>query len=614
MIPRTLISRFGVAALLALALLAVFLPTLQTIPNGSDHYYMIDVGETQVVLNVWGTLHYTGYPVYVMTGSAIVGLLTALGVGPAAAAGVVSLLWALVGLGLVYTLAAHLTRRPLLAAALALVYGLTRTVWIHADIAEIYSFGFALLVLLLTLALWQRPVRGRICWLALFGGLAVAHHRALAFAAPALVLAVWPELVRAPRTLPRRLLVYLLLGLVGFLPYIYLPLRAWAGAGWVYGDPGTWAGFWEQFFATEAARFIGAPGTATDLQHNIDVVNGVLVTDLTLPGILAGIAGLIAGIASRKRRRAALVFAVLGAVSYAFHAALYTDVLSALILQITVSLAFGWLFLADAAIDWAARRGQAARGLAYAAAALVAVALGGTLYGQNRPFIQTLTEDPTGLETIALVEQTPPGSTLMIAWGHRHFAAGYARDVLGLLPDVTLVDHNADFASLIQERPLITPDFTFYERPISWWHDHLGAPVYLHAVAPSLIQISLEPEAVSAVTALEAAEVSLRCDDRQIMLDVTWAAPVTPTEDLSVFVHLLDADGNVLAQADQSAPVYGWRPLTSWMPGEAVRDVYALPRLPGAASIRFGLYHQLADGSFANELEHVVPVDCATED
>ena len=182
--------------------------------------------------------------------------------------------------------------------------------------------------------------------------------------------------------------------------------------------------------------------------------------------------------------------------------------------------------------------------------------------------------------------------------------------MLGQLPGVELVDHNADFARLVREGPLITPEFTFYERPVDWWQERLGAPVYLHAVAPSLIEIAPEPEMTDAVTALDAAAVEVSCTGSEIILNVAWAAPQTPTEDLSVFVHLLNTESAVIAQADQSAPVYGWRPLTSWLPGEAVRDVYALPRLAGAANIRFGLYHQLADGSFANDVERTVPVNC----
>jgi hypothetical protein len=614
MIQRILTSRLIVAILLLLALLAVFLPTLQTIVNGSDHYFMIDVGETQVVLNVWGTLHYTGYPLYVITGSAMTALFRTLGANPAAAASLVSLVWGLVGLGLVYALADHLSHRPWLAAAVALLYGLTRTYWIHTGIAEIYGFGFVLLMLLLVLALWQTPIRGRVYWLALVGGMAVAHHRSLAFVAPALVLAVWPQVVTPLRTLPRRLLAYLGLGLLGFLPYIYLPLRAWAGATWVYGFPGTWWGFWEQFFADEASRFVGLPDTPAELAHNVDVVNSVLLIDLTLLGLLVGLVGLGVGLARHKTRKPALVLLVSGLVSYLFHAALYTDVMSALVLQVTVSVAFGWLFLGDGLLDAMQKRSLALRGALVAGLAGVTAVFAFALIAQNKPFIENLTQNPTGVETIALVEGTPPDSTLMIAWGYRHFAAGYAHDVLGQMPTVTLVDHNADFARLIHERPLITPDFTFYNYPAAWWEEQTGGPVALSAVAPGLVRISPTPDMADGVTELDAVEAAVVCDETQIQLRVTWVAPETPTQDLSVFVHLLTAEDGMLAQADQSAPVYSWRPLTGWLPNEAIHDIYALPRLADAARIRFGLYHQNADGSFENVLERTLPVDCATGD
>lgn len=614
MISSRTLSRWLPLAALFLALLAIYASTLQTIPNGSDHYFMIDVGETQVVLNVWGTLHYTGYPHYVITGSALTALFRLFGANPAAAASLVSLVWGMVGALLVYALARQVTRRAWLAALVTFAYSLTRTVWIHANIAEIYGFGFVLLLLLLLLALWRGPIRGRIYWLALVGGVAVAHHRALAFVAPALLVAIWPELTRDPRTLPRRLLAYLGLGLLGFVPYIYLPLRAWAGANWVYGDPGTWVGFWEQFNATEAARFIGTPETASGLVANIEIVNRVLVTDLTLPGLLAGLLGLGVGIAQPRMRRAALVLALAGGASYGFHAALYTDVMSALILQVTVALAFGWLFGLDALLAWAGRGGTGARRAATALALLAPLVLAAVLVARNTPFIRALVDDPTGLETIALVEQTPSDTTLMMAWGHRHFAAGYARDVLGLIPTVQLVDHNADFAALAAEKPLLTPDYTFFSYPVAWWQERLGSPVYLRAAAPSLVQIATTPERRADVTALDAVEAALACAGDQLRLEVTWAAPQTPQADLSVFVHLLDASGALLAQADQSAPVYSWRPLTTWQPGEAVRDIYTLPRLPNAAQIRFGLYHQQDDGSFENVVERTLPVECRTED
>src|SRR3982751_5934340 len=103
---RTLFTVLGLGAALAILLVA-YLPALQTIPNGSENYFMIDVGETQIVLNRWGTLHATGYPLYVMIGSTGVAFLRAFGVGAAAAPAVVSLFWGLITLTLLYVLALH---------------------------------------------------------------------------------------------------------------------------------------------------------------------------------------------------------------------------------------------------------------------------------------------------------------------------------------------------------------------------------------------------------------------------------------------------------------------------------------------------------------------------
>ena len=102
----------------------------------------------------------------------------------------------------------------------------------------------------------------------------------------------------------------------------------------------------------------------------------------------------------------------------------------------------------------------------------------------------------------------------------------------------------------------------------------------------------------------------LRVDDNTIELHVDWLAIHKPDHDLSVFVHLLDKDGTMIGQADESAPVYGWRPLTTWQAGEVVSDVYALPRLANADSIAYGLYRQLPSGEFQNEYSFSVAVDC----
>ncbi len=643
---RTTQTLLALAAALALLLVA-YLPAIQTIPNGSENYFMIDVGETQVVLNKWGTLHATGYPVYVMIGSTLVALLRAFGVNAATAPAVVSLFWGLLALTLIYALALKLTHRPILAAGVTVLYGLTRTVWIHNDIAEIYTMTLSLLLLLLIIALWRPPITERLYWLALIGGIAVAHHRALIMAAPALIVAVYADLKAMLRQRPLMIFALLGLGLIGLLPYAYLYLRAATGAAWVYGEPGTLQGLIDQFMGREASRFIGMPGSLDALIANVNLVNSVIITDLTIPGVIAGIAGLIVGLTTPRTRRAALVLSVSGGTAYLFHALFYTDILSALILAVTLSLAFGWLFLADALLPTVApairsvtprnltpqpplhvvergstqrgdgevrRRSSAAAPYLIVILTVIAVAYAGYLYSENAPFITSLTEDPTGLQTIALAQHTPPGATLMLAWGPRYFAVGFARDVLGLLPGMRLVTHKADYKALLQQGPLVTPAYTFYNQPVSWWEDQIGQRIYLHAIAPDLVQITTQPEletnAYPTQSGITETAHRVECAPDAIILRVAWHAEDHPQRDLSVFVHLLDASGSVIAQDDQSAPVYGWRPLTTWDAEEVVRDVYSLPRRPDAARISYGLYTQRADGSFDNVVEYSLPVEC----
>ncbi len=59
---------------------------------------------------------------------------------------------------------------------------------------------------------------------------------------------------------------------------------------------------------------------------------------------------------------------------------------------------------------------------------------------------------------------------------------------------------------------------------------------------------------------------------------------------LTVFVHVLDADGNLVGQADH-VPQGGRAPTTGWLPGEVVTDAFTLPvELQPGWRLRVGLY------------------------
>jgi len=75
-------------------------------------------------------------------------------------------------------------------------------------------------------------------------------------------------------------------------------------------------------------------------------------------------------------------------------------------------------------------------------------------------------------------------------------------------------------------------------------------------------------------------------------VQLVWQAETAPAQDHKVFVHALAPDGFLIAQHD-AQPLNDLRPMTSWQPGEAVRDNHGLA-LPanyrGPVRILIGLY------------------------
>ncbi len=309
-------------------LLVLCLTNLQTIPNGSSHYLMIDVGETLIVLNEWGSLHPTGYPLFVISGNVLTAILRSIGIAALVAPALVSLLWGMLALLLLYMVALRLAFTPWLTAGAVLLFGLTRTVWIHNVIAEIYSFNLLLLLLLLYLTFIRGSGTRQVYLLALAGGIALGHHRAFLTLIPPLLYALWPLLRDSGKRLPIIILASLSLGVAGFVPYLWPLLRARAGASRVYGAPTTLSDLSDIVFASEYSRFIGLPASLPDLLSNVQRLNDVIIRELSLPGVLLGSAGLL--LASYAGRRSARTLLLVALFAWLFHAGLYSDILSAL--------------------------------------------------------------------------------------------------------------------------------------------------------------------------------------------------------------------------------------------------------------------------------------------
>ncbi len=78
-----------------------------------------------------------------------------------------------------------------------------------------------------------------------------------------------------------------------------------------------------------------------------------------------------------------------------------------------------------------------------------------------------------------------------------------------------------------------------------------------------------------------------------LRLTLYWKAESDVTEDYTVFVHLLGADGKIHGQRDQ-APGGGRAPTSSWVTGEYIVDEYEVPieagTPPGSYELALGMY------------------------
>jgi hypothetical protein len=74
-----------------------------------------------------------------------------------------------------------------------------------------------------------------------------------------------------------------------------------------------------------------------------------------------------------------------------------------------------------------------------------------------------------------------------------------------------------------------------------------------------------------------------------LKVDLTWAATAQPSKDYTVFLHLLDDSGKVVAQAD-SQPRGAEFPTSLWQAGDRIADSYSLQAPPGRYTLEVGMY------------------------
>jgi hypothetical protein len=260
---RSIVSKMVLPLLLFAFCLAVYYATLA--PSITWKNDGVDSGDLVTAAYTMGIAHPPGYPLFMLLAK----LFTLLPVGEVAyRVNLMSAILAAFTIAVVYYAILLLCPRGIdtpskviIAAASALLLGMSRTLWSQAIIAEVYSLHAlitALIVLFTTL--YRRTKHQRWLWLlGLVLGLGLSNHLSTFLLVPGtLYLALNVE--------PPRPRAYLGMGaflLLGLSTYLYLPLRAAQYPPLNWGAPHTWSGFWW----TVSARIYGDYALGVPLIH-----------------------------------------------------------------------------------------------------------------------------------------------------------------------------------------------------------------------------------------------------------------------------------------------------------------------------------------------------------
>ncbi|MCC9076232.1 DUF2723 domain-containing protein [Litorilinea aerophila] len=616
-----------------------------------------DSGEFQFAAWRLGLAHPTGYPLYLLLGSAWQHLLAVLGLNPAAALNLFSGVVGALAVGQLYRLMYYWLDGPAAlrratALFVAAYFAVNPTFWSQNLIAEVYTLH-ALFVLLILLAVpgleaipparkRKRPIitTPRLVGLAGLVGLSLTHHAMTLLWIPPLLLALWLLDGRWWRSWG--LLAAVGAGLAPLVLYLYIPLRSGPTASPWYHQRldgsvlslyrGDWASFLD--FVTGRSISVGFKGAAEALAGLGDAAF-LWRLHFGWPGLVLMALGLLA--LARSGRRPLLALTVTYALLQQLFNLFYNigDILVyyiPLYLVATLWIGFGVHSLAAGhwlpgarpsepqdppqAQDSAGAGGRPSPGFLFG---LLAIGLACLLPLQQwRAYAGILDQSQmrsTRQQWEQILAAQPPANAILVSNDRNEIVPlfylqaveGRAQGMTGLfpliMPDPRFADIGATLDTALAEGG---------ERP-----------VYLIKAMPGLaVKYELMPgpgplvQVIGPVTAEPARPVMRELgpltllgytwteQGDQVTIRLFWRVDQRLPGDFTTTVQLLDDRGDKLAQHD-APPGDVYYPTSLWKPGEVLTEAHALPldAARQARSLLVGLYRQPDLAQLAPPLE-----------
>lgn len=196
------------------------------IHNLSRGVYGGDVGDLVTASFVRGVAHPPGYPLFTFLGNILSHIPNL--ASPAFGVGLISAVSAAAGVSLFYVIQMRFTKNVAISVLGSLILGFSFFYWFYSEIAEVFALCSFFSILLFLFALLFKQTKKQIYLYALVftGAISLTNQQTIILVFPSLFLLIASELYTVVKKRKSILLWMGLFGLLGMMPYLYIPYAA----------------------------------------------------------------------------------------------------------------------------------------------------------------------------------------------------------------------------------------------------------------------------------------------------------------------------------------------------------------------------------------------------
>lgn len=293
MIKKTASKRLNTLKQITLSLFFLGTTALY-IHNASRDIYGGDVGDLVTAAYTWGIAHPPGYPLFTFLGAIIIH--SPLPFPPVFKMGLISIFSSITALYIFYRLCSYLTRSFFVSLLSTSMLAFSYLFWLYALLPEVFALNSLLLLLILFLGVLFYKT-GKITYfflLAFFAGLSLTHHQTILLIFPSIVLLCVKHL-RSVILSRKNVFYVLLLFLLGFSVYVYVPLAASRNPVINWDDPKTLDGFLRLILRKDYGTFqAGNFGYSSLLERMVVLKHYItmIISTITFPATLVSLGGM----------------------------------------------------------------------------------------------------------------------------------------------------------------------------------------------------------------------------------------------------------------------------------------------------------------------------------